>query len=110
MPRSHVMDTIHSKAGLRCLNEATASTMAVMVWKAKKEMNSLWVNLFSEKNYERKTRFAVSDNICPPVPGYQSLPSNLMARVWNSVPGLQSATSLGKAKSLARIWARTIPR
>ena len=85
--------------------------MAVMVWKAKKEMNSLWVNLFSEKNYERiKTRFAVSDNICPPVPGYQTLPSNLMARVWNSVPGLQSAKSLGKAKSLARIWARTIPR
>ena len=84
--------------------------MAVTVWKAKREMNPLWANLFAEKSHGRNTRLAVSDNICPPVPGYQTLPSNLMARVSNSVPGLQSAKSLGKAKSLARIWARTIPR
>jgi hypothetical protein len=44
------------------------------------------------------------------VPGFKLLPSNLMAKVWNTVPGLQTATSLGIVKSLARKWAKTIPR
>ena len=51
-----------------------------------------------------------SKNISQPVPGFHMLPSNLMARIWNTVPGLQTASTLGAAKILARKWARTIPR
>ena len=30
--------------------------------------------------------------------------------IWNAVPGLQQATTLGAAKSLAKKWAKDIPR
>ena len=107
----YILEITLSKAGLRFLNEATASAMAaIMVWKSKQEMNPLGVHLFSEKPNRRNTRLAESKNICPPVPGFKILPSNLMAKVWNTVPGLQTATSLGIVKSLARKWAKTIPR
>ena len=110
-PRSPVRsEIILSKAGLRCLNEVTASIMAVLVWKSKQEMNPLGIRLFSERKFKRNTRLAESMNIDLPVPGFDSLPSNLLARIWNIVPGLQTATTLGAAKRLARKWAQTIPR
>ena len=99
-----------SKAGLRCLNEATASAMAVLVWKSKQSMNPLGKRLFPEKGNKRNTRFTESMNINLPVPGFHTLPSNLLARIWNSVPGLQTVTTLGAAKRLTRNWAKTIPR
>ena len=46
----------------------------------------------------------------PPVPGFQTLPINLMAKTWNKVPVLQTATTLGAAKSLVKKWCNTIPR
>ena len=53
---------------------------------------------------------AKSKDICPPVPGFHTLPINLMAKIWNKVPGLQTATTLGAAKSLVKKWSNTIPR
>ena len=113
--RTKLSDKIKSevtlkKARIRCLNEAAASAMAVLVWKCKQSMNPLGSCLFAEKENRRNTRLAESLNICPPVPGFKTLPSNLMARIWNTVPGLQTATTLGAVKSIVRKWARTIPR
>ena len=56
------------------------------------------------------TRSGTSKEICLPVLGYPTLSTNLMARIWNAVPGLQHASTLGAAKSLAKKWARDIPR
>ena len=103
-------ELILTKAGLRNLNEATASVMAVLVWKSKISMNPLGTLLFSEKENRRITRLAESRKISPPVPGCSTLPSNLMARIWNSMPDLQTATTLGTVKTLARKWAQNIPR
>ena len=84
--------------------------MAVLTWKSKQVMNPVGVRLFCERKNKKNTRSAESTNICPPVPGFQTLPMNIIARIWNKVPGLQNATNLGAAKSLANKWARTIPR
>ena len=43
-----------------------------------------------------------------PVPGYGNLAANLLARTWNEAPELQSAITLGAAKTAARKWAQTI--
>ena len=101
------------KANLRCLNESVASIMAITVWKARNYMNPLGQCLF--KNFqkgpsERSTRSQFSNDICLPVPGFPTVASNIMARIWNSVPGLQNATTLGAAKAISRKWAREIPR
>ncbi len=39
--------------------------------------------------------------LSPPVPGYPTLSSDLMARIWNNVPELQNAST--------RKWANEIP-
>ena len=64
----------------------------------------------TESTHHRVLRSDVSMNIRPPVPGYPKVSSNQLAEVWNTVPGLQSALTLGEAKAIARKWARTIPR
>ena len=44
------------------------------------------------------------------VPGYPTLSTNIMARIWKAVPGLQHESTLGAAKSFAKKWAKDIPR
>ena len=88
------------KANLMCLNEAVASIMATTVWKSKQTMNPLGQCLFKERTNLRLTRATDSKDIPLPVPGYQSLASNLMARVWNDIPELQSATAPWKKNGL----------
>ena len=44
-----------------------------------------------------------------PVPGHSTLAANLMARAWNQAPNLQTASSLGAAKSAAHKWAKSLP-
>ena len=83
--------------------------MAVLVWKCKQSMNPLGTRLFTEKARMRNTRLANSLKISTPVPGFQTLPSNLMARIWNDVPSLQSATTLSAVISISRKWAKTLP-
>ena len=103
-------EEVLQKANLKCLNESVASIMAVTVWKSKESMNPLGQCLFKEKLCTKSTRFQNSKEIQPPVPGYPNLASNLMARVWNSIPALQNASSLAAAKVISRKWAKNIPR
>ena len=56
-------DTLH-KAGLKCLNEAVASIVAVTVWKSKQSMNMLGQCLFKERlTSSRTTRSMLSGKI-----------------------------------------------
>ena len=103
-------EVILSRARICCLNEAAASAMAVLILKSKKLMNSLGVLPFSKRENIRETRSTESNNIYLPVPGYPTLPSNKMAKIWNSIPGLQTATTLGSVKTVVRKWAQTLPR
>ena len=73
-------------------------------------MNPLGQCLFQEKTSVRLTRAQTSKEIQVPVPGYPNLACNIMARIWNNVHELQSATTLGAAKAIARKWAKDIPR
>ena len=98
------------KANLKCLNEAVGSIMAVTVWKSKQSMDPLGQCLFQDRPSMRSKRSQYSADIRPPIPGYPTLASNLMARVWNSVPGLQNASSLGAARVISLKWANDIPR
>ena len=98
------------KANLKCLNEAVASITATTVWKANKTMNPLGQQLFHKKPNLKSTRSTTSNQISLPVPGYPLLSSNLMARVWNNIPELHSALTLGAAKCISRKWAKSLPR
>ena len=113
--KSKLSDKVHSevllqKSGLKCLNEAVASITAVTVWKAKNAMDPLGQKIFREKSILQCTRSTNSKDIELLVQGYPTLSTNIMARMWNEVPGLQNATTLGAAKSLAKKWAKDIPR
>ena len=113
--KSRLSDKIRSevllqKAGLKCLNEAVASITAVTVWKSKTFMNPLGQRIFWEKSSLQCTRSATLKDIGLFVPGYPTLSTNIMARIWNAVPGLQQASTLGTANSLAKKWAKEIPR
>ena len=98
------------KANLRCLNEAVASITALTVWKSHKTMDPLGQLLFQQWKSERCLRSQFSKEIQIPVRGYPTLASNIMARVWNSVPELEHASSVSVARELSRKWAKTIPR
>ena len=113
--KTKLTDRIHSnvvleRAGLRSLNEIVASSMAMMVWKSKNTMDPLGQRLFPVKNASRITRSLTSTNATQPVPGYSTLATNLMARAWNSVPGLSNATTQGSAKRVIQKWAKTLPK
>ena len=113
--RTKLCDKIHSKdvlkkANLQSLNEAVASITAVTVWKSKQKMDPLGCRLFKEKECVRTTRSVNSKEIQPPVPGYPALATNNMAKIWNSVPELQNASTIGAAKTISKKWARVIPR
>ena len=87
--------------------------MAVTVWKSKNYMNPLGQCLF--QNFKkgpsvRSTRSQFTNDICLPVPGFPTLASNIMAKIWNSVPELQRAATLGAAKAISPKWAKEIPR
>ena len=103
-------EDILRRANLKCLNESVASIMAITVWKAKQTMNPLGRILFQSKTSQKCTRSETSNEIRPLVPGYSNLASNIMVRVWNSIPELKNASTLGSAKSISRKWARGIPR
>ena len=84
--------------------------MAIMVWKSKQALDPLGIRLFHEHPSNRITRYSASNYICQPVPGYSSLAANIMARIWNSVPGLQTESTLEAAKPLTLKWAKTVPK
>ena len=99
-------ENVLCKANLKCLNEAVASITAVTVWKSKQSMDPLGQCLFKEHNSSRSTRSTASNEIRAPVPGYPMLSTNIMARVWNDNPELQSAPTISAAKSAAYKWSK----
>ena len=103
-------EALLQKSGLKCLNEAVAIITAVTVWKARTAMDPLGQRIFLEKSSLQCTRSTTSKDIDLLVQGYPTLSTNIMARMWNEVPGIQNATTLGAAKSLAKKWAKDIPR
>ena len=96
------------KAGLRNLNEMVASQTAVMVWKSNKARDPLGKILFPKRSIMRPTRSINCVKATQPVPGNNTLAANLMARAWNSSPELQTVTTIGAAKSVARKWAQNL--
>ena len=54
------------------------------------------------------TRSSDSKNDKLPVPGHGPLAANHLASAWNEVPNLQNASTLGAAKSAAKMWARSL--
>ena len=73
-------------------------------------MDPLGHCLFQERPRIRPKRSQYAREIQQPVPGYPTLAVNVMARIWNSIPELENASSVGAAMSISRKWARTIPR
>jgi hypothetical protein len=100
--------SVLEKAGLRTLNEMVASQTALMVWKSNKAKDPLGRNLFPVRTIIRPTRSINSLKATQPVPGYQTLAANLMARAWNSSTELQTVTTIGAAKTVARKWASNL--
>ena len=82
------------------------------VWKAKTFMDPLGQRTFRENSIYSVQGLSqhTTKDIGLPVPGYPALSTMIMARIWNTVPGLQHASTLGAAKSLAKKWAKDIPR
>ena len=85
--------------------------MAMTVWKSKKTMNPLGKSLFPDKTATANhfTRSVTSNDASQPVHGYPLIATNLMAKTWNSVPDLSSATKLSEAKRKSWKWAKTLP-
>ena len=54
------------------------------------------------------TRSASSNNAKIPVPGYNTLAANLLARAWNEATDLQKASTLYSAKAASQKWARSL--
>ena len=93
--KSRLSDKIRSevllqKAGLKCLNEAVASITAVTVWKSKTFMDPLGQCIFRGKPSFQCTRSVASKDIGLLVPGYPTLSTNIMVRIWNAVPGFMN--------------------
>ena len=105
-----ILEDLLKKANLKSLNEAVASITAVTVWKSKQTMDPLGCCLFEEKQSVRTTRSVTSKEIRPPVPGYPALTTNSMAKIWNSIPELQNASTIGAAKAISKKWAKVVPR
>ena len=113
--KTKLSDRIHSedilkRANPRCLNESVGSIIATTVWQSKQSKNQIGQCLFSERTNQKSTRSSKSAEIRPPVPGYPNLALNIMARVWNDIPELHNAKTLGAAKKISRNWAKRLPR
>ena len=73
-----------SKAGLKSLTEAVSVTMATLVWKARRDMDTLGF-IFEKKPSIRDNRSKYNEKLCQPVPGHPELTSNKMAQIWNNL-------------------------
>ena len=100
--------SVLEKAGLWPLNEMVASQTALMVWKSNKAKDPLGRFLFPKRSIMRPTRSINCVKAIQPVPGNNTLAANLMARAWNSSSELQTATTIGAARTVAQKWARNL--
>ena len=104
-------DITLDKAGFLGLNDMIASPSTIMVWKSKMRTDPLGSLLFpktylSNLSEKMSTRSTDSKNAKLPVPGYNLLAANLLARAWNEAPNLQNASTSGAAKSATKMWTR----
>ena len=63
---------------------------------------------FPKRSIMRPTRSINCVKAIQPVPGNNTLAANLMARAWNSSSELQTATTIGAARTVAQKWARNL--
>ena len=73
-----------------------------------KARNPLGRNLFPKRSIMRPTMSINYVKAIQLVPGNKTLAANLMARAWNSSSELQSATTIGTARSVAQKWAQNL--
>ena len=107
--RTKLMDKVRSevtlsKAGLKSLTEAVSVTMATLVWKARKNMDTLGF-IFEKKPSIRDNRSKYNEKLCQPVPGHPELTSNKMAQIWNNLK-LNNAKSIADVRASALEWYR----
>ena len=107
--RTKLTDKVRSeitlwKAGLKSLTEAVSITMATLVWKARKEMNTLGF-IFEKKPSIKDMRSKYNGKLCQPVPGHPELTSNKMAQIWNLLK-LNNAKSIACVRASALEWYR----
>ena len=107
--RTKLTDKVRSeitlwKAGLKSLTEAVSITMATLVWKARKEMNTLGF-IFEKKPSIKDMRSKYNGKLCQPVPGHPELTSNKMAQIWNFL-NLNNAKSIAYVRASALEWYR----
>ena len=70
---------------------------------------SSWQNSLPQKDHHEANSFHQLCESNPTSPWYNNtLAANLMARAWNSSPELQTVTTIGAAKSVARKWAQNL--
>ena len=96
--RTKLTDKVRSeitlwKAGLKSLTEAVSITMATLVWKARKDMDTLGF-IFEKKPSIKDTRSKFNDKLCQTVLEHPQLTSNKMAQIWNNL-------NLSNSKSIA---------
>ena len=108
--RTKLTDKVRSevtlfKAGLKSLTEAVSVTMATLVWKARKDMDTLGF-IFEKKPSIRDNRSKYNGKLCQPVPGHPELTSNKMAQIWNNLQ-LNNAKSIADVRASALEWYRT---
>ena len=96
------------RAGLKSLTEAVSVTMATLIWKSRKEMNTLGF-IFENKSSVKNTRSKFSDKLRQPVPGHPELTSNKMAQIWNNL-NLSKAKSIACTKTSALKWYQKNPK
>ena len=78
-------------------NWTFSCSMATLIWKARKEMNTLGF-IFEKKLSIKDTRSKFNGKLCQPVPGHPELTSNKMAQIWNNL-------NLSNSKSIAVLSA-----
>ena len=108
--RTKLTDKVRSevtllKAELKSLTEAVSVTMATLVWKARKDMDTLGF-IFEKKPSIRDNRSKYNGKLCQPVPGHPELTSNKMAQIWNNLQ-LNNAKSIADVRASALEWYRT---
>ena len=81
-----------------------------MYYSQKKTHGSPWTTSLSRNISLQCRRSIVAKDVCLTVPGYHTPSTNIMAKIWNAVPGLQDASTLGAARALSQKWTTQIPR
>jgi hypothetical protein len=111
--RTKLLDKVRSevtlkRAGLKSLTEAVLVTMATLIWKGRKEMNTLGF-IFENKLSIRNTRSKFSDKLRQPVLGHPELTTNKMVQIWNKL-NLSNAKCIMCTKASALKWYRKNPK